>query len=485
MSINLPPLASSLMLKYLIVNVITFLSFFSTALGQYKEWTLEACFQKAIEKNIRLKQVRLQSKSAGVTLAASQAMRYPTLNANANHGYNFGRTIDPFTNTFGNQTVQSNTFNLTAGIVLFNGLQTKNSIDRDKKDKQTLLYEEQATTQEILLSVASLYLQVLLQSELLETSKQQLEISRNQLERTRKLTDAGRLSESDLIIQEAQVSNDEWNVINARSNERIAYVNLWQSMDEWPDTSYRVKPISGNIMPYTGSLKVEEIFAGASQQRPDIKAAQNRLESAGLQKKIANGARYPRLTAFGNINTLYSSTRKDILGIDLNGIIPIGFVSGSLDTVYGPTYSYRTQATPFSKQVGNNLGRSFGFSLNIPITNNRQVWAAMQRSNIQEEQAKLNLMQVNQNLLKSITQAVLDYQVAASRYVAARNNLEAQQKSFDFGKVRFENGVMSAVDFNTLRLNLSRAESSLTQARYEYIFRIKVLDFYQGKSWVE
>lgn len=449
--------------------------------AQYREWSLEECIQTALDKNLRLKQVKLQEKNAGISLEVSKASRYPNLNASANHGYNFGRTIDPFTNTFGNQTIQSNSFNITSSVVLFNGLQNYHAIERDKVDKRAAQLDANSTTNDIMLTVATLYLQVLMQTELAQSAKEQLSVSNAQLSRTKILTNAGRLSEGDVVLQEAQVASDELNLVNASSNLRMAYVNLWQSMDLWPDTSYKIKTVGGIISPYSGSLDVNEIFSLAMKQRPEVESAEKRLESAHLQKKIAEGSRYPRLVAFGNVNTLFSSTRKDILGVDINGLIPIGFVQNSFDTVYGPTYSYRTRPTPFGNQLKNNLGRSFGFSISVPIFNNRQTWAAIQRSQIAESQADINLQLTRQTLLKNISQAVADYQSALVRFTSAKANAEAQWKSLEFAKVRYENGAMSATDFNLVRLNYNRAESMLTQARYEYLFRVKVLDFYQGK----
>lgn len=452
------------------------------SIAQKKIWTLNDCISKALEQNIRLRQLKLSEKNQSVAVLQNKMQMLPNISASTALNYNYGRNIDPFTNQFLNQVVQSNSIQMQGTWNLFSGLQIQNTLKQNQSELAAWAQDLKSNTNDLALLIANQYLQVLLAMEIRETMRAQLNITGSQLNRAKVLYENGKASEGDFVQQQAQFENDVYNLVNADNQIRMAYVNLWLTMNEQPDTN-NIIAIPQNLLPdLTYRPQPETVFQTAVSGRPEIKSAEFRVKAAQYGILAASGARLPRLTMFGNLSTLYSSSRKDITGFQWVGVDPIGFVSGSFDTVYSPKFKYETKTTALRKQLDDNYGKSFGLSLSIPISNGGSIHAAVQRNKINLEQQKLNLELNRQNLYKSIIQACIDLENAQKKYEAAKKNLEAQNKNYSFAKIRYENGGMSFTDY-TIQLGAkTRAEATYIQSRYELVFREKAVAFYEGKT---
>jgi outer membrane protein len=470
---------NSTFFKYILISIFSITSFQSFA---QRAWTLEECVQHALENNLRLKQSRLQSQNQQATLTQLRMQRLPTVSANSSLSYNYGRSIDPFTNSYLQQAIQSNNVQLQATVNIFSGFQVVNNIKAGKMDAEVWKNDLKVSENDLALNVASFYLQILLAKELQEAAEVQVKLSEAQAERAKILFEAGRAAEGDYLQVEAQKANDVYTLTNAKNNVQLSYLNLWQLLDVNPDTLNSIAIPNTLELPTSYVPSADEIYNSTLLSRPEVMAATFRLHSAEYGLKSAQGGRYPRLLGFGNISSLYSSTRKDISNVTLVGFDPSGVVLRTQDTVYAPRFRYDTKTTPYAKQFNNNFGQAWGLSLQIPILNGWSVNTAIQRAKINIENANLNMKIVQNGLYKNIMQACLDLKAGSQKYQASKNSFEAQSKSFQFAKIKYDNGASNYTDYLLILTGKARAEANYIQAKYELAFKYKVVQFYEGKS---
>lgn len=450
-------------------------------------WTLERCIDHAFKNNITIKQSELQLENSQADLNQSRANRLPTLNANASLGLNTGRVIDPFTNTFDERTIESNQLGMQAGLPLWTGLQITNNIKAQRYGFMATMKELEVTRNNIGLSVANLYLQVLLAQELNEIAEAQLETTREQVIRTEKLVNAGALSLDNLLNLKAQLGNEELNVINTANNVTNAQVNLALLLQLPDPESFRVVKPARLDIGVVLQAEINGVYENALDNQPQISAAQMRNQQARYSLAAAKGARSPRLSAFANLSTLYSDSRVRAVGApSFNGQeTPIGYVQGNpTQIVVQPGLDINTEVVPRGDQFRDNLGYGFGLTLTVPILNNWQVNTQVQRARNAFELSQLQLEGARNQLFTDVATAVTNYRAAASRVSANERNVQAQRESYKFSELRFNEGMMNAVDYLNAKNRAQIAELNLLQARYELLFRAKILDFYLGKPIV-
>jgi outer membrane protein len=315
----------------------------------------------------------------------------------------------------------------------------------------------------ISLNIALAYLQILLNSELVSTTDNQLQITLQQIEKTRKMYDAGSVAKGNLLQIEAQAASEELQLINLENQLDISYLTLTQMLElESPEGFRIVVPeisIDTNTI-ITGS--VDEIFAQAQGLRPEIKSAELNLNASEMDLKIAQGGRSPSLSMSHSVGTMYSNIRQKILSID-----PLTFVP-----VYGEY--------PFSEQFNDNMNYGIGFSLNLPILNGWQVNKNIANSKINIDNSRFSLEGEKKKLYKSIQQAYADAVAALKKYTASIKAVTSMEESFRYTEQKFNMGMVTPFDYNAAKSQLLNAQSDMSQAKYEYIFKTKVLDFYKG-----
>jgi len=463
------------------IVVLFFLLCINGNLKAQEKWSLQQCIEHALKNNIQVRQADLSTKQAQINLLQGKANLLPNINGQFQNVYNVGRTIDRFTNQFANATVQSMNLFVGGQLTLFNGFQNYNTIKQGELNLDAAKSDADQTRNDISLNVANAYLQVLLAKEIVINTEKQLQISAQQVDRTKKLVDAGALPRGNLLQAEAQTATEELNVVNAKNTLDIAKLTLAQLLEINDARSFDI--VSPEVPEPTVSLvsiDPSAIYAKAVSTQPFIKSAEWRLRSAERGLKISRGAGIPSLQLSGSIGTGYSGLSQRVIGTNSPTLVPIGVTENGIP-VYTSVSQPITELTPLGEQFNDNVNKSYGISLSIPIFNNLQVHNSNELAKIRLQQADLNLQQSKRQLQKSVEQAYTDAMAALKRYDASKKNVNALQENFNYAQQRFDAGVMNSFEYNDNKTRLARAESDLLQAKYEFTFRLKVLDFYLGR----
>jgi outer membrane protein len=444
-------------------------------------WTLQQCIEYALKNNIQIKQNELNADLARANSDQSRAAALPNLNGNVSHSYNFGRTIDPFTNQFATDRVLSQNFSISSSVTLFNGFQTVNTIKENHYNYMASKFNVDKMRNDISLNIATAYLQILFNTELRDIAQSQLSISVSQVERTKKLVEAGSLAKGSLLDIQAQNANDELMLANAQNQLDLAYLNLAQMLDLKTPQGFSIVKPDINISSETPKLvDPGQVFLTAVANQPEIKSAEYSERSAKKSLDVAKGGISPRLTLSGSFGTGYSGASKRVVTVTPTGADTVGFTTGG-DYVLSPSFSSTFETTPFNDQIQDNLNKSIGLYLTIPIFNGLQVKTAISRAKINRQNAEYNLQLAKNQLEKNIQQAYYDANAALIKYNSSQKALAAMTESFKYTEQRFNVGLLNSLDYNTAKNNLVKTESELLQAKYDYVFKTKVLDFYQGK----
>ena len=435
-----------------------------TLLSQQKVWSLVDCITYAIDNNIQIKQQVIQTEFQKNSLDLAKFKLLPTLNGSASQNYSFGRALDQTTYQFTNQqNVRSNNFYLGGNLNIFNGLQNYNTI---KMNQYQLLAGEQdlqSIKDNIALTAALDYLQILLNKELVAANGNQLQITLQQIEKTKKLVDAGSSARGNLLQIEAQAAQEELQLINIKNQLDLSYLNITQLLELKTPVGFEIVVpeirvdsnaiISGNI---------DEIFSVAQGTRPEVKSSELSLTASEYGLKVSRGGRSPRLSMNSSFSTGYSDIRKKILGLD--------------SVMYAPVYGKYS----FADQVNDNISWGIGFTLNIPILNGWQINKNISNSKLSVQSSRYTLEGTKKTLYKNIQQAYSDAVAALKKYNASKKAVTYTEESFRYTEQKFNVGLVTPVDYNVAKTQLLKAQSDLAQSKYEYIFKTKVLDFYKG-----
>jgi outer membrane protein len=472
--------------KTLLALAVTTGWLFQPAWGQTAKtsWTLQECIEYAISNNLQVKQSALDAEDAHINVKQARANQLPSVNASSNYGFSFGRTIDPTENTFTNEQIQSNNYSVNVNVPVFNGFQLQNTIKRNRLEQQAVGADVERIKNDIILNLVSAYMQVLLSEELLQTARLQLNNTQQQAERVQKLFRAGSVAESNVLEINAQQATDELAIINAQNQKDLAELSLIQLLDLKNVRDFEVVKPTIKDPDQDASLEgPDNIYAVAQQRMPQVRAADLRVASTLKGVDISRGAYYPRLSVGGSLSTNYSSARPLLTDPRTTQTITVGYLHGDLNqpvtTIY-PSPLIRSDY-PYIDQLKDNRGESVFLSLSIPILNGFTTRYNVSRAQVSHKYAVLNTEVVRNQLRQSIQQAYADALAAQKKFAATRRQLTALEQSFRNAEIRFNNGVLNSFDYNVARNNFVRAQSDLIQAKYEYTFKLKVLDFYQGK----
>lgn len=444
-------------------------------------WDLQQCINYAIAHNINLQQTAVANQQYKNNALQSKAAVLPSVNAGVTHQYNFGQTIDRFTNTFASSEVLSQNFYLSSSLVLWSGLSQYNNI---KYNEYTYLSGVERLKQQqydLSLNVANAYINVIFSDELLKIAQSQYDVSQEQMERTQKLVDAGAAAKSVGYDIKAQLANDQVNLTTADNNYYLALLSLRQLMNLDSVRNFSVVRPDLNIQ--EAQLledNVQYVYENSLRSQPSIKSGEYNILGAERYLASTRGRISPTLTFNASMGTGTSGLAKDIIGTQVTGTQPIGTtLDGTV--VYAPVVSYQTRKTPFADQFKNNANKILSFTLNIPIFNGLQTSTSIKNAKLSAYNAKLSQDLNKQNLYKSIAQAYANAKASLNKYNATRASAEAAGESFKYAQEKLNAGAMSAIDFSTAKNRLFAAESNMLQAKYDYVFKLKVLDYYQGK----
>lgn len=449
--------------------------------AQTKAYTLEECVLMALDKNISIKQSELDIENAEIDKEDAIGSFLPRVNAQSQHIWNNGLSQNITNGLIENLTTQFSSFGGNIGVTLFNGKQNINQLSRANLNLIARQYQLDDMKDDISLFVANAYLQVMFNRELAQVQRFQLEITKEDLERTKVRIQAGVLTQADIFDIEANLASQEQALVQAENNYRLSLISLAQLLLITDYENFQIADEDFDI-PFSDILsqKPKEIYEKALTIRNDIKLGVANIEVAKKDIEIAKGALMPSLTAFYNYNTRISYSDRFV---ETGNLIetPIGFVKGTGESVV-TQFSERAIAEPlsFGTQFGQNDGHSYGVSLNIPIFNGSSVRNNIKRRKLNLKRIENQFEQTKLDLENTVNQAYLNTQGAVKFFEAAEKTLKARQEAFQIAQNRFEAGVMNSFDFIQAKQRYQISASDIVRAKFDYIFKLKVLEFYFG-----
>jgi len=427
--------------------------------AQSKKWTLEECVRYALENNISIKLSELDVKNAAIDKRGALGSYLPSVNGNASHSWNIGLNQDVTTGLLRNQTTQYSSVGLSAGVDIYKGLQNQNAYRRTKLSIVASQYQLLKMQEDISLNVASAFLQILSNKEDLKVKKEQLAIDEKRFARSEEMVNAGTIPRGDLFDLKATVATDKQNIAVAENNLLISKLSLAQLLqlkefadfDVVDDTNVKDE---NNILAQTPT----EIYEKARETRTELKLAQTNLEIAEKNVAIAKGAYQPTLSGFYGFNTRASYSDQ------------IKFDAANQPYTVGPD--------PIFQQFSDNKGHNFGFQLNVPVFNGFSVKNNVERNKVTLEKSKIDLEQKSLDLQRNVYTAFTDARAALNTYEASTVTLEARQQAYNYAKEKYDVGLMNSFDFTQAQTLLTNAQSDVIRTKYDYMFKIKILEFY-------
>jgi outer membrane protein len=462
---------------------LLFALFAGSATAQSQRWTLQECIEYARQNNLTVRQAQLQTQTAELSKKENQFSRLPNLSANARAGYQFGRTIDPTTNTFNNQRIGFNSYSIDANMTLYNGGLINKSIEQNDLDARAARLDVDATVNDISLNIASAYLSILLAQEQLDNARANLSLSEEQLEQTDRLIRAGSLPENDRFDILSQIALNEQAIVEAQNQVAINTLNLKQLMQLDPNEELQILRPEFIEMPEGNdptSLRLDEVYTVATQTQPQIRAAELRMQSAQKGKEIAKAGFLPSLAIFANLNSNYSSAFSQPSEFGLSSPTPV-VINGDQATIQ--TFSALDfERIGYTDQIDQNFGQVVGVNLAIPIYSRHRNRINTERAELDMINAEINSRQQEQLLKTNVQRAIADTKAAFKSFNAARRSVEASEVAFENAQKRFDLGAVNTLELTTARNTLDRARIDLITAKYQYIFNLKTVDFYLGKA---
>lgn len=455
-----------------------------TIQAQSKKWTLEECVTYAIQNNISIKQSELDSKMALIDKKSAVGRFLPSLNASASHSWNIGLNQDITTGLLQNKTTQFTSAGANVGIDIYSGLQNQNTLRKANLSIVAAKYQLVKMKEDIALNVANAFLQVLFNKENLKVQKEQLRINEKQYARSEELVKAGSIPRGDLLDVKATLALNNQNVITAENSLLISKLSLshllqlkdFENFDVVDDTDVKD---ANNIMAQTPSAIYEKAFEG----RTELKIARTNLEIAEKNVAIAKGAFQPTLQGFYSFNSrvAYSDRVTGVIPNTSNPTSIVGFVEGTNQNVLSPNFTrVLGNPAPFFDQFNTNKGQSFGMQLSVPVFNGFSARNNVERSKVSLERSKIAVEQQNLDLQRNVYTAFADAKGALNAYESSVAALEARQGAYNYATEKYSVGLMNSFDFNQSQTLLTNAQSEVLRTKYDYIFKIKILEFYFG-----
>lgn len=455
-----------------------------TIQAQSKKWTLEECVTYAIQNNISIKQSELDSKMALIDKKSAVGRFLPSLNASASHSWNIGLNQDITTGLLQNKTTQFTSAGANVGIDIYRGLQNQNTLRKANLSIVAAKYQLVKMQEDVALNVANAFLQVLFNKENLKVQKEQLRINEKQYVRSEELVKVGSIPRGDLLDVKATLALNNQNVITAENSLLISKLSLshllqlkdFENFDVVDDTDVKDE---NNIMAQTPSAIYEKAFEG----RTELKIARTNLEIAEKNVAIAKGAFQPTLQGFYSFNSrvAYSDRVTGVIPNASNPTSIVGFVEGTNQNVLSPNFTrVLGNPAPFFDQFNTNKGQSFGMQLSVPVFNGFSARNNVERSKVSLEQSKIAVEQQNLDLQRNVYTAFADAKGALNAYESSVAALEARQGAYNYATEKYSVGLMNSFDFNQSQTLLTNAQSEVLRTKYDYIFKIKILEFYFG-----
>ncbi|MES2004545.1 MAG: TolC family protein [Bacteroidota bacterium] len=460
-------------------------------------WDLRHCIEHAIQYNISIKQADIQARIAALQAKQAKYNIYPNVNGSSGTGVRFGRSIDPTTNGFATSQFLYQNFGINAGVQLYNYGRLKNAVEMAKFNAQAALADVARASNDVSFNVATYYLQVLAAKEQVKISEVQIAQTQNQYEITKKRVDAGVLPELNLAEVESQLATDSSGYYTAKGNYEQNLLSLRALLNLEVDVLFGIETPMVDQIPLESfaELQPEIVYETAMQYQPQQKADDFRIKAAQKNLLVTKAQMYPTISLGGNLSTNFSNSFKSTTGASflgyspITGAEPIITLSNVNYYVQNPVYKITQQSRSFGdlwqgwgKQLDNNFGQNVGISLSIPIFNNFSAKTNYQTAQLNVKSAQLQKSQSDLTLRQNIYTAYTNAVTALQKFNAGKRTVESAQKAYDYALKRYDVGLLSSLDLITNQNNLLRAKVTQLTNQYDYVFKMKLLEFYKGKG---
>jgi len=461
------------------------------------KWDLKTCVEYAIQHNISVQQADVQTRLAKLQADMAKSNQLPTINGSTGMGLRLGRSIDPTTNGFTNTQFLYNNFGLNGGVQIYNAGKLKNAIEASTLSWQASEADKQNTSNDVSLSVATYYLQVLSAIEQTEIAKIQINQTKEQLAATKKRVEVGLLPELNLLELETQLANDSSTFITASSNIEQSKMALKAllNLDASKPFDIQVQSVDEIKLQSFADLQPDYVYSVASQNLPIVKAAALRVKASSKNEMVAKAGFYPSLSFGYNLSSNFSNVFNYISGVNFSGYstpnasTPFVTVNSAKYYIQSPIYTPVSSQRNWSNiwngwgtQVNNNFGQSFGLQMNIPIFNANQSKIAYAQAKLNYRSATLQEENTNLKLKQDIYTAYNNAVVAFNKLAATQKALASAEKTYQFATKRYDLGLLGTIELLNNQNNYLKAKVNYKSAQYEYVFRIKLLEFYKGTS---
>lgn len=433
------------------ITYLLFVALFASLHAQ-EVWSLQKCINYALDNNIKIKQGVISTQYQQNQLKQSKFSRLPNLNGQMSQNLNFGRSLT-YDNTYKNINSSESDFGLGTNLPVFQGFQISNSISKLELDLQASVEDLAKAKSDITVNIASTYLEILFAKDLVTVSQDQLNVTNLQIKQINEKVEAGSLARGSLLEIEAQAAGEELNLVNAQNQLQLAKLKLTQLLELPLKDNFDVEvPALPEIQAQASIASSVEVYKSALQTRPEIKGADLRYQSSKYQLKIAQGTLYPTVSLYANIYDSYNDKYTDING----------------------------NSIAFSNQLRNNQRKGVGVQMNIPIFSRFQNKLQIDNARLQVLNTELDLESAKKLLRSDIETAQTNAIAALNRFISNQKAVSSMKEAFRYSEEKFSVGLVNAVEYNTAKTKLAKSESDLLQAKYEFIFRTKILDFYRG-----
>ena len=426
------------------------------SLSGVRQWTLKQCIDYALTNNLNVQRGQYTVENSLVNLRQSQWTRTPSVNGSASYGYSWGRGLDPVSNSFVSQEIRSSNIAVQGSVPLLNGLNIYNTIRQNRSTYAASEFDLEKAKNDVILNVANLFITVVFNKELVNNARFQLASSQQQLDRTKKQVEAGALPKSEELNLDAQVARNELTLVQQENALVFSLLQLKQALQIEDAQPFDIEIPQLNPENLVLDQSREEVYDIARQSMPEIKSADLKIESSSYAVKAARGNYFPRLSLGGSVNTNYSS-------------------SAMLFT--DPDAAY-----PAREQFKDNIYKVLSLQLSIPIFNSFSTRSTVQRSIIQNKRAEIDAKEVSNTLRQNVENAYNSAIAASKTYNSALRQVTAREEAFRMMNQRYNAGAANSFEYQVSQNDLYQAQTELTRAKYDFIFKKKVLEFYQGKT---
>jgi outer membrane protein len=418
-------------------------------------WSLQRCIDHALRHNLELKQQELLQERVRADVTQSYANMFPSLSGNSSQGYQYGRSVDPFTNEFVTEGVFSHNMSATSDVMIFSGFNNVNNIRYHLARSTAVRYDTQRAKNDLMLTIAGAYLQILYHLEMLAVTSEQTEVTGEQLNRSRILFEGGTISRGALLEVESQHARQQLLLQQAENNLRLSTLELIQLLDLDPEVPFSVEHMELDVSETFAFQDPARLVEQAMGIEPSVQAASFRVMMSERSLSMARGLNSPRLAFQATVRTGYSEASRIMV-----------------DNI--------PEIKPYNDQIRDNFSTGLFLNLSIPVLNRFQTRTRISQSRIDLESSQIAYEQRQNSLRRLIYQSHADALAAWQQYLATERSKASFEESFRFAQQRFDQGMITAVEYNEARVRLAQSQADALQARYQYVFMVKILEFYQG-----